>query len=231
MSGFGSRVLLVREDGEPRESVSYVPDVEAGRDRRGAGVVVLGGEWGLPPELATRFGGGLADEGFFVVTTDIVRGKVAASAVEARRRAGELDHEQAIEDLVAALLELKRGASGKLGVLAFDLAATIAVEAACVLPQLDAVVHVGGPPPGHHARLARLRASVLFQRGEASTQLFATDVEDVVARAERAKVSVGAQTYPGCGDGFFTRPATDEERHHATIAWDRTRAYFASALS
>ena len=224
------KVELVREDGVKLPGVQLTPDPDTGTAANGAGVVIVAGEWGLDPEFLERIGKPLAAQGFFVTAIDLVGGHRAATAEQARTRAEGIDHASAILDLEAAILDVKALASGKIGVLGLDLGATIALEAATQLPQIDAVVHAGGPPPGSHAPLARLRAAVLILRAESSTLLTKADHDAIVKRAEPSKAPIMRAAYPAA-DGFFARPKTDDERSQATIAWDRTRDFLVASLT
>ena len=223
-------VELVREDGAKLPGIQLTPDPETGKAANGAGVVLVAGEWGLAPELVDRIGKDLAAAGFFVTAIDLVGGHRAATAEQARTRAEGIDHASAILDLEAAILDVKALASGKIGVLGLDLGATIALEAATQLPQIDAVVHAGGLPPGAHAPLARMRAAVLILRAEQSTLLAKADYDAIVKRAEPSKVTIMRAVY-SAADGFFARPVTDDDRSAATIAMDRTRDFLVAALT
>ncbi len=224
------QVQLTREDGAQLPGLQLTPEPDVAAKANGAGVVIVAGEWGLDPDLIERFGKPLAALGFFVTAIDLVGGHRAATAEQARIHAEGIDHASAIQDLQAAILDVKMLASGKIGVLGLDLGATVALEAASTLPQLDAVVHAGGTAPGKHASLARLRASVLILRAEQSTLFTKADYDRVVARAERSKATIMRAVYPAA-DGFFTRAKTDEERSQAAIAWDRTRDFLVASLT
>lgn len=231
MSLFEERVELEREDGVALPGLRITPDFEPAESCNGAGVLVVAGEWGLGPDDEARVVRPLAELGFFVVALDLVRGRRAASAAEAQQRASGLDRGIAVDDLVAGLLDLRQLASGKLGVLGLDLGATVAVEAAAMVPQLDAVVHIGGPPPRAEARLARARAPILVHYATGSGVFGADDYNQLAARVRRGKAQLLGNDYATANAGFLHRPADDADREHATIAWDRTRDFLVSVLT
>lgn len=229
MSLYEERKRLEQEDGEPLHTVRLIPDLEPAQACAGAGVVVVAGEWGLTPEDEARFLRPLVELGFFVVGIDVVRGERAASADEAARRAAALDYELAIHDVAAALLYLKEVASGLIGVIGLDVAGAVAIEAATVLPQIDAVVVYGGPAPRKGTRLARTRSSMVIHRSAASPTLTAAVCAEILERIRLANQSLLAYAYDA-SEGFGVRPCDDAEREEAEIAFDRTRDFLQQHL-
>lgn len=229
MSLFEARIELVREDGVKVPALRMTPEFEVAEKLHGAGVVVVGGERGLGDEEYARLLTPLCDHGYFVIAFDLVRGGAAVSDEEAQKLAAALDRSIAIDDLVAGILTCKQVASGRIGVLGLGVAAAIAIEAATQLPQIDAVVHIDGPPPARSARLARLRAPLQFHRASEGTLLSKADLDDVVARSERSRTQIASYDYPA-GDGFYARPRDDDEAFHSRVAWDRTRDFLSYAL-
>lgn len=222
------RVDLVREDGVTLPGVHITPAFETAQAMGGAGVVIVAGEWGLTDDLLERVARPLARLGFFVVATDLVRGMRSDDAATARDRAVALDHEIAIADVEAALLNVKELARGKLGVIGFDVAAQIVVEAATVLPHMDAVVHAGGPPPGD-VRLERVRAAILVhttRHGEMTEAAYLV----MHARMQRSKAVLIHHDYDAA-ESFFVRPQGEDEEFQARVAFDRTRDFLVQTLT
>lgn len=228
MDLFEEQLELEREDGATLPGLRVTPDFEPAERCNGAGVLVVGGEWGLSAEDHARFVRPLAERGYFVVSLDLVRGRHAAIDDDALRAAG-IDHAAAIDDIEAGLLCLKELARGKLGVIGLDVAGAIAIEAASVLPHIDAVVHAGGPPPRAEARLARVRASILIHRTVAGP-LDEAAYMAIYARLKRSKAPLLGYEY-ACGPDFFIRPRDEAEREEAVIAWDRTRDFLTTTLT
>jgi dienelactone hydrolase len=226
---FEERLELVREDGVTLPGTRLTPSFESAEGMNGAGVVVVAGEWGLEPADYERFAKPLARLGFFVVATDLVRGMRAESAAAAQQRAAGLDHAIAIDDIEAALLCVKELARGRLGVIGLDVAAQVAIEAATVLPHIDAVVHIGGPPPRETARLQRLRAAILVHKaahGEMNDAAYMAMYE----RMRRSKADLLGHDYDA-SESFFVRPQGEDEEMQARIAFDRTRDFLVATLT
>jgi dienelactone hydrolase len=223
------RIEIVREDGVAIPGRHIVPGFETAERMHGAGVVVAAGEWGLTTADYDRFAVPLAQHGFFVVAIDLVRGTPAESAEAAAQRARALDHDIAIGDIEAALLNVKELARGKLGVIGLDVAAQVAIEAACVLPHIDAVVHVGGPLPRAEARLDRIRATILCHKTPGG------DMNDAAYMAMHERMQRGKATLLGfdydASESFFIRPQGEDEEFQARVAFDRTRDFLVQTLT
>lgn len=210
MSAYEEPAEIVREDGSTIPGTWINPDGEAAQRCNGAGVVVLGGE---------RFAKQLGELGYFVVAFDLVPG------------ADGFDQPTAIDDLVAGILACKKlTAHGKVGVLGIGIAGALAIEAATMLPHIDAVILVDGPPPSPTAKLARLRAAINVHRAETGTLFTAADFADMERRAQRSKARLLCNAYPA-RDGFFATPRDADEATQARIAWDKTRDFLSYALS
>ena len=231
MNGLEEEVQLEREDGVKLPGLRVTPDMDAAASCNGAGIVVLAGERGLEPTVHDKLVAPLSDLGYFVIATDIVRGRLAESDDAARARAAGLDHAIAIDDLEAAILKLKQVASGKIAVVGTGLAGAIAIEAATMLPQIDAVVAIDAPPPASSARLARVRAPIAVVRPEDSTLFPAKASRDLYDRTRRAKANVLPIESATAQDGFFLHPRDDSEASEARIAWDQVRDFLAGALT
>lgn len=226
---FVERSRLEQEDGEPLHTVRITPDFEPSMQCNGAGVVVVAGEWGLQPGDEDRFLTPLAEFGYFVVGIDLVRGQKARSADEARALAAQIDPTLAINDIAAALLYLRELASGKLGVVGLDLGGALAMEAATMLPQIDAVVHAGGPAPRKGTKLARTRASMAIHRGTRDSELTDEQCADMLERIRPSKAMLMTYKYDAPAS-FFIRPLDEEDRQYATEAWERTRDFLQQQL-
>lgn len=229
MSVYEETVGLAREDGVTVPAIRFTPDGDAAERCNGAGVLVVAGEWGLQPEVRERIALPLAEFGYVVVATDLMHGHLATSAEQAQVRAEGIDAASAIEDIAAGLLNLKEMAGGKLGVIALDRAATVALEAATTLPQIDAVVALGGGLPGADVKLSRLRAAVLVTR-TLSGAMTKTAYEVLIGRMKRSKAQLSGHDYAS-GERFVVAPASDDERHEATMALDRIRDFLTFNLT
>ena len=220
---FEETLAIEREDGATIPALRITPAFETAERMRGAGVVIVAGEFGLADEHE-RFARPLARMGFFTVSIDLVRG-MRGDAAAAHARAQALDHAVAIGDVEAALLCVKELARGKLGVIAFDVAAQITLEAAAVLPHIDALVVAGGPPPGD-VPLQRVRASILVHETPGSELRRMALVE----RMQRSRAVLLGFDYDA-SESFFVRPQGEDEEFDAGVAWDRTRDFLVQTLT
>jgi dienelactone hydrolase len=210
---FDERKRLEQEDGEPLHVVRMTPDFAAAQQMKLAGVVVVAGERGLTGDDEARFVRPLAELGFFVVGVDLVKERAS------------LTRAIALHDLAAALLYLREMAGGKLGVLAYEAGAAIAIEAATTLPQIDAVVAAAcGPLP--KLPLSRTRSSIQLHRGSDST----IDVAELHRAIQPARQNLFPFDYP-VPDRFFAHPLDEDERFHATVAMDRARDFLVQTLT
>lgn len=229
MSLYEERKRLEQEDGEPLHTLRVMPDGEVATRCRGAGVLVVAGEWGVTKGVEDTIVRPLAEMGYFVVAIDLIRGGKAATDVEAAASRAAIDPEIAINDIASALLYLKELAGGRLGVFALDAAAGIAIEAATRLPQIDCVVTTGGAGPRRGVKLARTRSSIMVLRGRATSPMTDEVCLEMSKRIEPAMQRFLIHDFD-CADGFFTRPATDAERDCASEAFDHASSFLAQNL-
>lgn len=217
---FEEAVELVREDGVRLRALRVLPDDDAAENCHGAGVVVTATTREASEAVLERIVRGLARAGYVVV----------AVALAAADDAGAADgHGGAfadpIDDLQAAIASVREMARGRTGVLALGATGPIALAAAALLPQLDAVVHAGGGPPAPAARLGRVRAAVLLHQAAAGTALTDADVAALTARLQRARAPLTIRRHDAA-DGFFTGDSAEAE-----VAFDQTRDFFALSLT
>jgi dienelactone hydrolase len=229
MSLYEERKRLEQEDGEPLHTLRVMPDGEVAVRCHGAGVLVVAGEWGVTQDVEDKIVRPLAEMGYFVVAIDLIRGGKTADAAEAAARREAIDPEIAINDIASALLYLKELAGGSLGVFGLDAASGIAIEAATRLPQIDCVVTTGGAGPRKGVRLARTRSSIMVLRGEATSPMSGEVCVEMSKRIEPAMQRFLIHNFR-CADGFFTRPADDDERDCAAEAFDHASSFLAQNL-
>ncbi len=227
---FEETAQLRREDGVLIPGITIMPDSDVAVKCNGASVVVLAGEWGLTEDFKARFARPLAELGFFVVATDLVAGATPATAADAQAQGARIVHDRAVGDLEAAILAAKAMIIGKVGVIAFDVAARIAFEAATMLPQIDALVHASGPPPGDRAPLARVRATIQVHQALNGTLITEPIFDDLAKRMKPGRADLLVYDYK-CKDNFYARPDGEDEASEARIAWDRTKDFLFQALT
>jgi dienelactone hydrolase len=135
-----------------------------------------------------------------------------------------------IDDIAAAILELKQRTPGGIGALAIGPAAALLLEAATVLPQLDAIALFDARLPAARPHYARMRVQVQIHRAEHGDAMTAADVERLQDEASPGHVQIFDWAYATANDRFVVDPRGDDEVTDAEIAWDRTRDLLATAL-
>ena len=159
-----------------------------------------------------------------------LRERLDAELVELGYITHAVDHVASIDDIAAAILALKQNAPGGIAAIAVGPAATLLLEAATVLPQLDGVVLFGGRLPAARPHYARMRAQVLIHRAEQGEGMSAEDVQRLLDESAPGFVQVFDWTYATANDRFISEPRDEADANEGTIAWERTRDFLTSAL-
>jgi carboxymethylenebutenolidase len=131
-----------------------------------------------------------------------------------------LGFDRAVEDVHATAAQL--GEYGKVGVVGYCWGGTVAFLANTRL-SMPAVSYYGARTVPFLAEQAQ--APMLFHFGEHDASISAHDIEAHRAHQEHAEIHV----YPA-GHGFNCDQRADFERHSATLALERTLAFFRRAL-
>lgn len=139
-----------------------------------------------------------------------------------------VDHVASTDDIAEAILQVKQMAAGGIGAIAVGPLATLLLEAATVLPQLDGVVLFGGKLPAARPHYARMRAQVQIHTVEGA--FTADDIERLREESSRGHVLVFDWTYETSNERFAVAPANEQEANDAEIAWDRVRDFLTTAL-
>jgi carboxymethylenebutenolidase len=219
----GKMIDFQRPDGAA--SKGYLADCAPGAPA----VVVIQEWWGLNKHIcgiADRF----AAAGFTALAPDLYRGRIASSRDEARHLMDGLDFPDAThQDLRGAVRHLTARGS-KVGVVGYCMGGALAVAAAVHLPEAAAAVCFYGMPPKTFADPADMR--VPFQGHFAVRDDWVTPqlVEPTIAAM--AAAGVVAETYIyDAAHAFFNadRPEVFDATA-ATLAWDRTIAFFSRHL-
>jgi len=141
-----------------------------------------------------------------------------------------LDQTKIREDFVAAAnwLRARPDATGKLGTVGFCYGGAIVNMLATRVPELAAGVPFYGTAP-QPADVPKIKAALLLQYAENDERVNATKPPYEEA-LKAAKIPYEAYVYPGTQHGFNndTTPRYDEKA--ATLAWERTMAFFAKHL-
>ena len=194
-------------------------------------VLVVHENRGLNPhieDVARR----LALEGFMAYAPDALTplGGYPGDEDKARSAFGQLDQAKVREDFVAAATWLGRRAdsNGKLGAVGFCFGGSTVYMLATRLPELVAAVPFYGGPPGPD-QAAKVKAALLVQHA---------DVDDWVnppwpafaAALTAAGVQHTMHQYPGTQHGFHNDTTPRYDQAAATLAWERTVAFFKTRL-
>lgn len=142
-----------------------------------------------------------------------------------------LPPDRAAGDVVAAaryLEGLDFVDKGALGLFGLDYGATVAWVAASELPQVRAVVVVGGEPPSA-ARLARIKAPVLGLYAEYDRRQVAA-VPQLEEAARRAGITFTAVIVKGVERGFLNEANVEYNEAGARQAWERAVMFFETTL-
>jgi dienelactone hydrolase len=168
------------------------------------GVLLLG------PKLRERFESELVELGYIIHAVETVA---------------------SIDDIAAALLELKAMTpAGAIGAIAIGPAATLLLEAATVLPQLDGIALYDVRLPGSRPHYARMRVQVQIHRAEQGSAMTADDVQRILDESAPGFVQVFEWTYATANDRFVTEPRDEIDASHSVTAWDYTRDFLTTAL-
>jgi len=196
------------------------------------GVVVVHENRGLNPhieDVARR----LALANFVTFAPDALAplgGYPASGEDEARQLFGQLDQTKTREDMVAAaaFLKARPECTGRVGAVGFCWGGGTVNMLATRIPDLGAGVPFYGSSPSAEDA-AKIKAPMLIQYAENDQRINAS-WPAYEAALKAAGVSYQMHMYPGTQHGFNndTTPRYDEAA--ATLAWERTVAFFNSQL-
>jgi carboxymethylenebutenolidase len=196
------------------------------------GIVVVHENRGLNPHLedvARR----AATAGFMAVAVDFLSGKggTPADADQAREMIGELDADAVVADARKAIAWLagQEGANGNVGIVGFCWGGGVVGRVAVAEPELDAgVVFYGAPPDA--AGVPAIQAPLLLNYAGLDERINAM-VPDFTGALDAAGKTYQVYVYDGANHAFHND--TSAERYNeeaATLAWERTMAFFHETL-
>ena len=198
------------------------------------GVIVVHENRGLQPytrDVARR----LAVAGFTALAPDFLTpsgGTPVGDDDRARAMIAALDLARTVQDAIATVgwMAAPPRSTGKVGIVGFcwggALVDRTAVEAG---KRLAAAVAFYGPAPDP-ALAPRVEAPLLLHYAGLDTRVDAT-AQPWVAALKAAHKDVTAYTYPGVNHAFHNDTAPDRYNEAAaTLAWDRTIAFFRRTL-
>ena len=195
------------------------------------GVLVAHENRGLNPhieDIARR----IALEGFIAFAPDALTPLAGYPGDEdkARELFGKLDQAKTTEDFVAAVPVLKGrpDCTGKLGVVGFCWGGGMANTLATRVPDLAAAVPFYGNQPKAED-VAHIKAPMLIHYAEKDERIDAgIPAFEQALKANHVKYQMF--TYPGVQHGFNNDTTPRYDKAAATLAWQRTIAFFKQTL-
>jgi carboxymethylenebutenolidase len=194
-------------------------------------ILVIHENRGLNPyieDVARRF----AVEGFMAFAPDGLSsmGGFPGTDEEGVKMFQQIDRMKLLEDFVASVdwLRSRPDSTGRVGAVGFCFGGGVASSLAVRLPDLNAAVSFYGSAPSAEDA-AKIKAPILVHHGEMDTRLVGSWPE-YEAALKAAGVTYEGYIYPGAQHGFHndTTPRYDEKA--ATLAWQRTVAWFNTHL-
>ncbi len=195
------------------------------------GIVVVHENRGLNPHIAD-VGRRAAKAGFISIAPDALTplGGYPGNDDDGRTLQRKRDRNEMLEDFIAAFEYLKAHpeCSGKVGVVGFCFGGWISNMMAVKIPDLAAAVPFYGGQPADED-VPNIQAPLLLQYAELDKRVNA-GWPDYEAALKANKKEYTAHMYPEVNHGFHndTTPRYDDKA--ATLAWERTVAFFKEHL-
>src|SRR4051794_5633241 len=167
-------------NGETTAHIAHPDDAS----KAGSAVILIQEWWGLNDhikDLAQRY----AMEGYLCVAPDLYRGKITRDASEASRLMHELDIEDGLGTIRAAIDETRnRYHVNRIAITGYCMGGTYALRAACDFVSLSAAAPFYGDIPDDE-KLSRLKVPVLFIAGARDNWITPEKVEGLKESARK----------------------------------------------
>lgn len=220
----------IQIDGDDGGFAAYVAAPPSGS---GPGVVVLQEWWGLVPQIRDVCDR-LARSGFVALAPDLYRGESTTDPDVASRLMMELEIDRAGRDLDAAVEALRRepATSGsRIGCIGFCMGGQLALYAACLRPEIAAVVDCYGVHPKVSLDFGSCRAKVLGVFAENDDFISAADVRTLDEALSQAGVDAKLLTYVGVQHAFLNDARPDVfDAATAVEAWRDIETFLEAEL-
>jgi len=196
------------------------------------GIVVVHENRGLNPYIED-VGRRAALDGFITLAPDALTplGGYPGNDDDGRAIQRQRDRNEMLEDFIAAFNYLKthENCDGNIGVVGFCFGGWIANMMAVKLPDLKAAVpFYGGQPSAEET--AQIKASLLLQYAGLDARVNAGWPDYEIALKEN-NVEHTAYIYPDVNHGFHNNTTPRYDEAAATLAWERTIAFFKEKLA
>lgn len=185
------------------------------------GVVVIQEWWGLNDHIK-QIADRLASEGMLAVAPDLYHGVVTTEPDEARKAVMELDMDEAVREIQAAVDYLQQQDSIQgVAVVGFCMGGRLALRMSVEGERLAAaVVFYGSALDPEHS--ARVRVPVLGLYGSEDRGIPVESVRAMQSHIEAAGVANQFHIYQGAGHAFFNDTRASYHLKAASDAWSRT---------
>jgi carboxymethylenebutenolidase len=223
----GRDIQIESADGD---FAAYVAIPESGQ---GPGLVVLQEWWGLVPHIRDVCDR-LARAGYVALAPDLYRGISTTDPGEAGRLMMELEIDRAGRDMSLAVDALRRQpetTGPKVGCIGFCMGGQLALHAACLRPEITAVVDCYGVHPNIVLDFPSCRASVLGVFAENDDFIPAADVQQLEQSLAAGGVDAKLLTYAGVQHAFLneSRPEVFDAETSAE-AWRDIETFLEARL-
>lgn len=201
----GREIQIESDDGPFK---AYVATPASGQ---GPGLVVLQEWWGLVPQIRDVCDR-LARSGFVALAPDLYRGESTTDPDEAGRLMMSLEIERAGRDLGMAVDALRREPAtngSTVGCIGFCMGGQLALYAACLQPEIAAVVDCYGVHPNVALDFSGCRAKVLGVFAENDDFISSADVRNLDEVLSEAGVDAKLLTYVGVQHAFLNDARPD----------------------
>ncbi|RJQ14357.1 dienelactone hydrolase family protein [Candidatus Parcubacteria bacterium] len=202
---------------KPKESGNY------------PGVVMIHEWWGLNENIK-QMARQLASEGYNVLAVDLHKGKVAATAEEARALVSSLDQQEALRNLRAAVSFLRNQDSTKIASLGWCFGGGQSLQLALSGEDLDATVIYYGQLISDKTRLSNIKWPVLGIFGDKDSSIPVSSVYDFRDALTFLSIPNEVHIYPGVGHAFANPSGANYAPQETTDAWTKTLTFLAENL-
>jgi carboxymethylenebutenolidase len=227
--GQASREIQIESDDGAFSA--YIASPSSGQ---GPGLIVLQEWWGLVPQIRDVCDR-LSRSGFVALAPDLYRGESTTDPEEAGRMMMSLEIERAGRDLGAAVEALRREPEtngNEVGCIGFCMGGQLALYAACLLPEIKAVVDdCYGVHPNVSLDFGACRAKALGVFAENDDFISSAEVAKLEEVLTEAGVEANLLTYVGVQHAFLndTRPEVFDAKT-AAEAWRDIENFLAAEL-